>query len=546
MPNAAAAYDAIIKSVLAGPQGPAGGVEAALMNVMLGAAAAPAARVAPAFDFADNAAIRTQLTNSPANWPVVIKRHLDDFVLPQFQAIPSTPVAGAPGGAKVAWNTPEQIAKVLRNESAVTFTAPATNDFAKAEVSRFDYKLHQLQPNPGGDIADAWQLVKAYTAGGGAAVPASAHASQAAAVWTINQLAAFEGFCIRVAAAIAAAARADVSLAEALALWRTEGDLLVPYSEARQSARAPSGDVIPSISLGANTNEVFATMQRGLWSFTYERLIRAGLPADAAQQKQVEDAFGLLAFVHWSLVAAGLDFFWKQIALDLGDRSKTVAAIADFLNGNHIGRTGTLTDFKPALAADCHAVLNDLVCHLPSATTGRVIVAPTHPAPLVALVLGEALIFAELGSVNGQGPAVEPTPKLKYLAYHCQDHRHRTDVAQDKFTLMLVSAAVAAARTATGALKASLAPYAADATFPKSSGLKSLDFKTPVVGGDTSGHLAAYQKLADGGWWNATNLDNLADFILAAKAGQWVGWDDLRGNMARYQKLRAYYEALLS
>jgi len=59
--------------------------------------------------------------------------------------------------------------------------------------------------------------------------------------------------------------------------------------------------------------------------------------------------------------------------------------------------------------------------------------------------------------------------------------------------------------------------------------------------------VAAYSKLAAGNWWtNPANLDNLADFMLVATSVQWRDWEELRGNMARFAKLRAYYDALLS
>src|SRR3954468_3450101 len=544
MPGPASAYDAVIAAVLASPQGAMGAAEAAFANVIAGAVPR-VARPPNGFAFAGNAAIRAELTNTRANWPVVIKHHLDDFVLPQYQQIPATAVAGVPGGAKVAWNTPARIDAITRKQADVAFTEPATNDFARATVARFDFKLRQLQENPGDDIANGWKLVKDYTTGGNV-VPAAAYSARPAAVQAINNLAAFEGFCIRLASAIGAADRAGVSLAETLALWRTEGDLLTPYSELRRSAGAPACDVIPSISLGADTAEVFVSMQRGLWSFTYDRVIPTGLPADAVQKTHVEHAFRVYAFAHWSLVAAGLDFFWKMIPIDLNDRAAFVDALAQFLNANHVARAGGVGDFTASLKAACTAVLDDLACTLPTDSTKRAVVAPKTPSMLLSLIVSEALIFAELGTAAGNGPVVTPTAKLKYLSYHCQDHRHRTDAMQDKFTLMLVSAAVAAARGPAGALKTSLAPFAADPLFPKSSDLKSPVFNTAAVTGDTSGHLKAYQKLADAGWWTPTNVDNLADFMLVAKSDHWQGWDDLRGNMARYRKLGAYYEALFA
>lgn len=506
------------------------------------------------FPFPKNAAILGELTNVAANWPVVIKHHIDSFVLDRFQAVPATPVAGKAGGAKVAWNTQVQIGKIVRKETDVAFTPPQTNSLPNALFDRFDFKLHQLQPSPGRDIANGFLLAMEYYNSSAdpslRIVPARAFSSQNVAMQAIKDLAAFEGFCVRLASAINAADRAGVSLSETLALWRTEGDLLAPWSDARRVAGAPTYDMISGISLGIDTEEVFFSMKRGLWTFTYERLIPGiGLPANPADIIVAENGFKLKAFIQWSLVTAGLDFFWKNIVFNLANRIGFVSAVAQFLNDHHIARMGGAAgDDKPARSADCNLVLNDLECHLPAAPNQRVIVVPKDPVKLVSLMLGEALIFAELDTVAGKGPVVPPTPKLKYLAYHCQDHRHPTEPKMDKFTLMLVSAAVAAARGPAGALKTSLAPYAADPLFPKSADLKDLDFKTPAVLGDTTGHVAGYRKLLAGGWFNVVNLENLADFMLVEPTGpgHWQGWEDLRGNMARYLRLLRYYEKLLS
>lgn len=499
------------------------------------------------FPFPKNANILAELTSTASNWPVVIQHHIDDFVLPQYQVIPGTAISGKTGGAKVAWNTQAQITKIIRKESDVAYTPPPTNSFPNGLFTRFDFKLHQLQDNPGHDIANGFKLMIDYSTAVPKKVPTSAYSSQNAAMQSIKNLAAFEGFCIRLASAINAADRAGVSLAETLALWRTEGDLLAPWSEARRLVGAPTYDVISGIALGVDTAEVFFSMKRGLWTFTYERLIPGfGLPTNAADKIVAENAFKLKAFVQWSLVTAGLDFFWKNIPFNFGNRIGFVNAVAEFLNAHHKARMGAAGDDKPARAADCNAVLNDLECVLPAAANQRVIVTPKDPVKLLSLILGEALIFTELDTTAGKGPVVTPSPKLKYLAYHCQDHRHGSDPAKDKFTLMIVSGAVAAARGPAGALKTSLAPFVSDPLFPKPADLKDLDFSTQAVLGDTSGHVAGYQKLLTGGWFNPANLENLADFMLVATPAQWAGWADLRGNMARYIKLLGYYEKLLS
>ena len=81
MPNPAGVYDSIIASVLASAPGAVGSVEAVFAQVVAGAVVA-AAPPPVEFPFPQNAAILAELTNAPANWPVVIKHHIDDFVLP--------------------------------------------------------------------------------------------------------------------------------------------------------------------------------------------------------------------------------------------------------------------------------------------------------------------------------------------------------------------------------------------------------------------------------------------------------------------------------
>src|SRR5262245_15621196 len=125
MANLSGVYTPIIESVF-GAAGP-GPVEAALVQVAALAAAPVAPAVVAEFPFPRNAQILAELTEAPANWPVVIEHHNVDFVLPQMQAIPATPVAGVPSGAPVAWNTPAQLDRIVRQQSDVAFTVPATN-----------------------------------------------------------------------------------------------------------------------------------------------------------------------------------------------------------------------------------------------------------------------------------------------------------------------------------------------------------------------------------------------------------------------------------
>jgi hypothetical protein len=365
-------------------------------------------------------------------------------------------------------------------------------------------------------------------------------------------VAAFEGFCIRLTAAILAADRAQVSLAEALALWRTEGDLVAPYSEGRRAAGAPTYDVIKNIALGDRTADVLFTMSRGMWSGTFSSAFPGEpLPTTLAQMRLKFDGIKLRAFAEWSLVLAGVDRFWQKIAVDLGNRTGTLNDTASFFDRNHVALFGGASAVA-ARKAECNDILDNFII---TATFGdlseRLIAAPNDnaafkPWALVWVVLGEALIFQSLNKAAGEGPVVEPTLRLKYLAYHCQDHRHDTDPTQDKFTLMLISATVSAARTGpAGAQKTALQAVAG---LPQPADLGTPDFTDPTqVLGDTANHQVAFTLLEAAGWWTSTaNLDWLTDFMLKATLVQWGGFGQLRGNMIRFANLLAYYTKLLT
>src|SRR5678816_1068494 len=100
--NPASAFDGIIRAVLAAPGVP-GPAEAAMAQVVAGAVPAPAN--AAAFSFPGDADILAGLTAQPAEWPKAIKRHLEQFTVPAFEAIPATTVpATSASSSNTAWN----------------------------------------------------------------------------------------------------------------------------------------------------------------------------------------------------------------------------------------------------------------------------------------------------------------------------------------------------------------------------------------------------------------------------------------------------------
>ena len=445
--------------------------------------------------------------------------------------MPSTPVSGAPGAAKAAWDTEAQIRKALRDPAALAYTKPKTNSLPQALVGLLDYKLRRFQAGRTDDVLAGFNLLIAYAAG---SLPAPTTATLSSAKQGMRDLAAAEAFLVRFSAAINAAAGSDLSLAEVLALYRTEADLLAPTSLVRFQDRMPVYEMVESISLGDDTADVLVTMQRGLWGSPFSKLFPAqGVPVGPAARAPLERTTKASALVDWLLILGGLDFLSDRIGSVTPPRVRLFTT--QFMNENRV-KLGKPDNF-PAQQAAFDAVFADLEVVFPPDRTGRLLMAPKNPVRLASFVLTEACLFFRLDKDKGFGPFVEPPPLLKYLAYNTQHKRSNTRVEDDLFSWILASAAVAAKRTTL--------PQFASLKSKLPAGLPAELKKDPRV--DNSEHVAVFNQIAGPAFLgDPTNFGLLAQFVLEAEHAAWSAFEENRGNLARFQKLLAHYTALLT
>lgn len=487
------------------------------------------------------AELDTQLGDSQASWATLLTRVLDAHIEPLFTAIPGTAIEGAPGSGLAAWDSEAQIRQVMSVPGSITFTLPATNSLPLAKADVLDFKLRVFQPATN-DILNALDTYLDYVAAGRVLAPALT-ATKDSAKNAIRELVSLEAFLIRYSAAINAAAESGLSLAETLALYRVEGNLIAPMSTTHLADRLPVHEQIDIRNLGEDTNNVSLTMKRALWSYPFKALaVRAlGISPAALPTGGLRPVAELrvkgFALMHWLLMTGGLDFLGKLVPLPI-DSPTFRTLVTGFSDAMRIVR-GAAPD--PATrGVEFDSVIVDLKCTWPADANGRVVIAPDTPVLLASYCLTQAMLFFRLDHTEGSGPFVEPHSDLRYLAYNLQHARSDADRTKDRFSHLLASAAVAAAkstRPAFAPLKASLAPLGLPARLKK-------DPKS-----DSSEHVAVFDKLTAGATsflGDATNSGRLAEFILLAEHGDWNTFEQNRGNLARYRKLLTYYTALLS
>lgn len=486
-----------------------------------------------------------QLTGAPAEWAKMLTRVLDAYVDPLFSGIPATSVPGAPGSAAVAWNNEAQIRKLLADPASVTFNLPATNHLPLSKVDNLSYKLRSFLP--GTNMEDALNIYLAYIAAGRTLSP-TLTATKAAAKRAIRALVVLEAFLVRISAAINAAATVGVSLAETLALYRVEGDLVTPISNAHLQDRLPFNEKLDVRNLGIDTGSVSLTLQRGLWSYPYKALAPRALgipatvlPAAGSMRTAAEKKVKCFALIHWMLVIGGVDVV-----------ARTVGTIEPI--GFRVGLTKFVDKYRtavglPSVIADREvefdSVFNDLTCSWPADEHGRVVVAPNTPVLLASFALTIALLVFRRDHAHGGGPFIQPPLGLEYLGYHVQADLVAKE--NDRFVRLLASAAVAAAKSMNpmfGALKARLAPLGLPTSPPKDPAPET----DPPVYDTTVFDVLTTSSFLN----NAASAGFLADFILRAEGVDWrnpggaPSYADNRGNLARYRKLLEFYKALLA
>jgi hypothetical protein len=391
------------------------------------------------------------------------------------------------------------------------------------------------------DAAAGFDLLGQYLSS--QSLPAAATESKVAAAQAMRRLMALDAFLIRWSAAISTAAATDTSIAEVLALYRTEGGLIAPLSLAHVEQRRPVSKQLANIHLTEPMkSRILPTMKFGLWSDPADKSFPAPAtwPPGAADKAVFETLCKRVALMNWMLVIGGLDFVSQRIASPPTFESLR-EAVTDFMAGNRFGHGGAFDPAAQELAYE--ALLTDFAVLWPADRGGRIAVVPKTPERLVAFVLTESVLFFGLDKSHGQGPFIEPPADLRYLAYNLQHARDDAFPERDRFIHLLASAAVAANQQASATfapLKAALAPL----------GLRPKLAKDPQNGPDQADeHVEEFEKLStppDAFLDDPANMALLSDFVLRAEHGHWKAFEKNRGNLARYRTLLAFYSALLA
>jgi hypothetical protein len=453
----------------------------------------------------------------------------------------------------------------------------------RSEVSQWDFKL-------GGDDKDMWESAgqrglplnrpvvlreayKKYRQWKGELPGWAPAATPDEEFDALRWSSALEGFFIRILAAAKAAERAHVSLAQALALYRTEGNLVVPMS----ANHALNG--LPPIETGlkmfhGNWPKIGGTMQSGLWSWPGGDFGGTPLP----ENDMTRQAIRTLAFADWCIAIVGFDFLIKSKIVRPGmDWVTNVMSFSEFaienrtslkvpywtdrvaVNQELIGPFKSQTEDRPGAGANLQ------ILKWPTTAAERYVVAPRDPAALISVILTEALVFQRaLANGSKHGPLIKPPSRLEYMAFHSQDTIDPKDPTEDLFTWILVSAAVAAKtlhRPIVGALVKfkPLSDSLQDGVLGADAIRNKLDFD-PVQkalsvknGGLTaaqkakfrSQHVDVYNKLKAANWWDdPTHMSDLADFIMEVGENEWGAFMQHRANVSRYARLVAFYEWL--
>lgn len=361
----------------------------------------------------------------------------------------------------------------------------------------------------------------------GALTPAQADLDGGLASQAIMGLRRLDDVLCRVQAAQRCATATGAELALVLALYRTEGALAMPPSD------ASIGDGIPSGTNGATTSLTpRPDISNLVWLANF----------NALPDLSTARAYGTAAFI---LQVAGLDVLFRP-GVPFVDWSRRV------------WREATGTDNAAAALARKIALESGVVV-VPGVVTVPAGIEVyqgtlTDPIAYVSLVLGEGVQL--LRSLRGSGDLFGPGPTLpaggpvvlgEGLAYL------RYNLGDDQARLALTSALRAAART-TGptwsALQARIRnppSLLSDAD----AAVRQADLLT--AGLTRRDQKAERDRISSATVWPVLrpwcaqpgNLDALTDFVERASGAAWsTGWFQARANVARFRTLLAFYRRL--
>lgn len=479
-------------------------VSAQIVEVLANLAASSLSPSTTAGAVPSDSDLETALTVDPSQWAPFITKYINANILPLWQDPNVSPL----------------ISKLMRAPSDITGFVPKEpidlpdqdkkGKVLRRDVKFLEYKLfgtNVIRNRPGGPVLDndvhrGQSTVSTFVQNG--SLPSMLLLADAVAL--IHDLRAFEGYLVRVATAQRAAQTTGAPIAKALALYRTEGDLVVPSSRDSLSASLPTFEQnFPTNTLARVPTPNLASAVWLIEKKTFQRQF-GNVAADFIK---------IRALLDWFLVIVGFDFLEKSL-IDLQTQSS--AALKD-------GFAAISSVFWQANGFDGSAEkakqrFQDLIDNLDqSETSGPNVllkVVPIDTTRLLSMVLTEGLMFMI---------ARKLVPDLEYLAYNAQANFNDDDANKGEYQKILLSALFAAKKSSDpqfSPLKDSLA----DITFPQK--------------------LKDYQKLFDNlktaGWFNTqANLDSLVKFVTTAGKDVWGDWFRHRGNLSVYSILLNYY-----
>jgi hypothetical protein len=346
----------------------------------------------------------------------------------------------------------------------------------------------------------------------------------------VRQLRRVDDILIRVLAAKQAALATGVPMAEAMALYRIEGNLDVPAGSSSLVGIVPSDSPTP-LSRVAHmpphpSNSDNARMFPHLVWFSrhsgfYGRFTIAFPPSSAAAMFALKEP----ALVDWFLHICGFDDLQTKVYAKAQDLSRPMRDM--FAEWSEANWTAVRVPSTKVAAADrWDSLVNNLEAR--AVTTGATpafSVTPKMPVTFVAGVLAEGLVL-----LRARGS----TETFRYLSYNA---------GRNQAYAIAIRGLIAARKTTGTRYKPLRDAIAADAAFTVA--LTSLESR--VRSERDTGRAVA--ELLSGRpdfvrWLSADEAVKaplLGDFLETASTTIWPSWKEHRGNLSRFLQLLDYY-----
>jgi hypothetical protein len=427
-----------------------------------------------------------------------------------------------------------KITKLLADPATVAAPVEA-NNLTKSDPKPLDHGLRRYYSVAKRellfDASIGMTIFSAFRAAGNAWTP---DANVDNATKQLVHLGALKGFFCRVLVAIRAAKAAGTTLAEAFALYRTEGNMVMPLDVEHMTKLLPPFErkfdfhyTDQAYRLGLKV-----MMQNAAWSQTTDAFVKANGRGGGDFDTYVRAN----AFIDWHIIMVGFDYLGARFEAKKRVEDWTTTYIK-FLMDVRIANGTPEADraaVKTALETEASAIFMKLN---KGETGGRLFVTPSDPdgaLRLASFILTQGLFFMKAaGKPEVDGPFIQPNKSLQYLAYNTS-HRRSMDPKEDLFSSVMASAAVALTQLAD-------APAYCSNAFTI-LGLAGLPNKLPSKS-ESDEHAAAAAKVKTA-LTDPAEMEEFAQFILRATAKEWKSYPENRGNLARYTRLLKHYTAL--